>query len=399
MYQHMKRYFALLLALIMVWALPALALCEADVPAGEPLDFGEPTISSVTLTADHGQVIYPVVSGLTDEEYQSRINTLIFDRGKIGLRLSTLNTLGQDGWGLDVTYDHTLSDGILSLRISAKGQMENGRQGQEYATVNLDMKNQREITLEDIFADVEGAFAYMASVLEAEIAPTLSGHTENDGLLPIPRDLFSFTHDSILFHYPSSQLSMLSGYSGAFSFYYYELAPYLNLSPGSVLDRLSILPMEIGEETPAKVAALAAEGMLPGVPVSLGEGMPEVIGAYRQLADPDYYPGGRYFQLEDPAFRSIWIMTDAITTDYTHSTVNGIWAFRMNLWGIIIGETTMDAWRSALGQPESTVVLDEETAYSYWLVAGTSDYYTFGSYKLRLHADGDGVLYCMQLLK
>ena len=127
--------------------------------------------------------------------------------------------------------------------------------------------------------------------------------------------------------------------------------------------------------------------------------MTAVVDAYRQLTDPDYYPGGRFFHLEDPAFRDIYVMTDALTSGYESSQVNGIWAYRMNLYGICVGKTTMEQWREALGQPESSVTMDDAAAYEYWMVAGISDYYTMGAYKLRLHADESGSLYCLQLIK
>ena len=45
-----------------------------------------------------------------------------------------------------------------------------------------------------------------------------------------------------------------------------------------------------------------------------------------------------------------------------------------------------------LGEPETTLTVDEERAESWRIVPGTSDYYTFGDCRLRLHADENGVL-------
>ena len=59
----------------------------------------------------------------------------------------------------------------------------------------------------------------------------------------------------------------------------------------------------------------------------------------------------------------------------------------------------MDAWRAALGEPEATVVTGPELADSWRIVPGVSDYYTLGNYRLRLHADEEGVLRSVFLMQ
>ena len=100
--------------------------------------------------------------------------------------------------------------------------------------------------------------------------------------------------------------------------------------------------------------------------------------------------------LEDGAFRGVWILTDALTEDFDHSVVQGIRADNISLHGLCTGETTMEDWRELLsfdlGEPDTTLTVDENRAESWRIVPGTSDYYTFGDYRLRLHADENGVL-------
>ena len=96
--------------------------------------------------------------------------------------------------------------------------------------------------------------------------------------------------------------------------------------------------------------------------------------------------------LEDGAFRQVWILTDALTEAFDRSVVQGIRADRLNFRGLCTGHTTIDMWRDALGEPEATLTVDEARADSWRIVPGTSDYYTFGDCRLRLHADETGVL-------
>ena len=120
--------------------------------------------------------------------------------------------------------------------------------------------------------------------------------------------------------------------------------------------------------------------------------MQELIDRYALLTDPDIYEGGRMIALEDGAFRGVYILTDALTDDFDRSVVQGIRADRLNFWGLCTGDTTIDWWREVLGEPETTLVVAEERAESWRIVPGTSDYYTLGDYRLRLHADESGVL-------
>ena len=120
--------------------------------------------------------------------------------------------------------------------------------------------------------------------------------------------------------------------------------------------------------------------------------MQELIDRYALLTDPDIYEGGRMIALEDGAFRQVWILTDALTEEFDQSVVQGIRADRLNFFGLCTGTTTREAWRAALGDPETTLAVDEARAESWRIVPGTSDYYPFGDCRLRLHADEDGVL-------
>ena len=379
----------MLLSVLMIFSVQALAQQPDSVQ-----------VTPVKTENAFGSVTYPVLQGLSDAGAMDAINKVIFEKAQIQTRLDTLSRLTDGGWGLTVTYESSLTNNILSVAVSALGEMENGRMGQVYTALAFDLTSGRQLTSDDIFSDAQGAFTVMEQKLEDEVAPYLSGYMENDSLSPMPRDNFYLTPDYITFYYPQDQFSMLSGYSGGASFDYYELADSLNLSEGSPLSALGVISsLEITENTAGLVKAAVSEGFLPGIGAKIGDQLMDRLNQYRLLVEPDYYPGGRFFEVEAPEFRSIWLLTDALTESYDSNQVLGIRADRVNLYGISTGMTSIDAWREALGQPESTAGLDESTASDYRLPAGTSDYYTFGQNKLRLHADESGVLVSVQVLR
>ena len=355
-------------------------------------------LSPVVMQNEYGSVTYPTLSGYPT--VQDAVNKAIYDKAAIAARLETLNGLEADGWGLQVDYRSTLKSDVLSVLVSALGEMENGRMGQVYTSVSFDLATGKSIAAEDMFTDVEGAFSYMEGKLDEEVAPNLSGYTENDQLTPIPRDNFFLTLEGITFFYPQDQFSMLSGYSGGCSFYWYELADYLNLSEGSLLNKLDAGSyLTLSPDSAGPIQEAVKEGQLPGIDARIGENLTDVFDKYRLLVEPDYYPGGRFFEVEAPEFRSTWLLSDALTESYDASQVQGIRADRVNLYGLQPGVTTREDWQAVLGQPESTTELDEYSAEDYRLPAGTSDYYRFGDNRLLLHADETGTLVSVQLIK
>lgn len=357
-----------------------------------------PQLSPVAAKNDYGSVTYPTLSGYP--AVQDAVNQAIYDKAQVGVRLETLNGLNANGWGLQVDYRDTLQNGVLSVLVSALGEMENGRMGQMYTGLNFDLLTGKGIAVEDLFTDVDSAFIYMEGKLDEQVAPGLSGYMENDQLIPIPQDNFFLTPEGITFFYPQEQFSMLSGYSGGCSFFWYELKDYLNLGEGSPLAKLGAGDsLALSPDSAGRIQEAVKAGQLPGIDARIGENLTDVFAKYRLLVDPDYYPGGRFFELEAPEFRGVWLLSDALTESYDASQVQGIRADRVNLYGLQPNVTTREEWQAVLGQPESTTELDEYTAEDYRLPAGTSDYYRFGDNRLLLHADETGTLVSVQLIK
>lgn len=356
------------------------------------------TVQIVETVIGNHHIRYPQLTGMADETVQQAINDRVVEQAKITQRMVTLATLTPGGTGLDVDTQTYLSDGIFSAMISAKGVMENGRSGHEYTALCVELATGEPVTLEELFSDPEAAVSMMETTLETTYLDELSSYLTNSNLTPLPVDSFTLDADGITFYYPYQQFALLSEYSGAVQFTYDELAAYLRTDPDGLPARLNVLPVNRKDaEIQQAVAQSVSNGILPHISVSLGDDMTDVIAKDRLLREPDQYPGGRYYQLEAPAFREVLVLSDAIASGYENSKVQGLQSRRTNLFGIQTGITTRQEWLKILGEPDTTVDFDENLAYSYGFPAGTADYYQYGDHRLQLYADAEELLYAITL--
>jgi hypothetical protein len=356
------------------------------------------TVTDVVTALGENTVNYPQLEGMADTQTQQAINDAIVEQAKIAQRILTLSSLQDGGTGLTVGYEAYLGSSIFSTVISAKGILENGRAGQSYTALTFDLATGQQITLDALFTDVDEAVAYMETVLTDTYLDELSSYLENAELTPLPRDSFTLDADGITFYYPAKQFSLLSGYCGAAQFNYSELSDYLITDEDALPAWLGALPETLTDaEIRDRIEQTAAAGELPHVKAKLGDSVTDLVTKYRLLRQPDQYPGGRYFQLEAPAFRQVLVLTDALTSGWDNSTVNGIMSIRTDLYGLQTGVAERERWLAVLGDPDSTVAFDEELAYNYGLPIGTADYYTVGERQLMFYADESDVLYAVRL--
>ena len=391
------RYPALVLCLVFLFTICLPALGEQSEPDEVK---NVPTLTDVVYENEQGTITYPVFFGSNDPQVDMAVNVAIYSQGKIDQRINTLNALKKDGWGLEVSYQAFLKENLLSLVISALGDMGSGWNGQEYASITFDLLQGKAVTAQQLFLDADEAFTYMETILEEDLYPSLSGYMTHDALTPMPKNRFFIDDKGITFYYEPQKFSYLSGYSGSIHFLFSELEPYLNLKTGSVLSVIGIgETLSLSEKSLPLIEEAVKKGSLPQVPVAIGDPLPQIIEAHRLLSDPDNFPGGRFIHIEDPLFRDVWLMTDSLYQGYDQSIVQGIRTTRGNLSGLITGNTTQQEWQKVLGEPQSSIVIDEQTAYEYWLVPGTSDYYSYGDYQLRLHCDEQGLLACIMVIQ
>lgn len=349
-------------------------------------------ITDIRTQIGESVVAYPQLAGMADEAVQQAINDDIVLSSGVTDHLITLVTLAQPGASLTVDYKASFAqERYFSVVISVKGSKVGGqRDGHAYFVATYDLETGKRVTLDELFADVEKAVAAMEAIALDTLSDELNGYMEHSDILPLPRESFTLDADGITFWYPSDQFQLLSGYGGACQFWYEELEG-LWLHPQTQ----EMTDVQLAEA----VAQSVEKGQLPHIPVQMGQPLSEVTQAYRLLREPDAFPGGRYFVLEDPAFRSVLVLSDALAGDEANAVVEGIQLKRGGLHGLKIGQTSVQQWRAVLGTPEQTIAFSQNMAYDYDLPAGSYDVYRFGGNELRLHADENGLLCAVQICK
>lgn len=360
---------------------------------------GSPVVNDVGLDLLGSSVHYPQLSGLANPDAQSAVNAAIMERGCINDRLNRMAAVINTPVKLNVSYTYTLEGDVFSCAILADGAVENSRATQVWSAVNMNLFTGEEITLTDLFKDANEAVNFLYSYLNEQVSPELSAHLAAGSLTPLPEN-FTISPTGLTLYYDIDRFRTLSDKAGTVTILWSELREHLLLEEGSPLYDLQVerhIGPAIGDAE--YIRPDLADGAFPGIPAAIDQPMQELINRYALLTDPDMYEGGRMIALEDGAFRQVWLLTDALTEEFDQSVVQGIRADRLNFRGLCTGQTTIDAWREALGAPDTTLTVDEIRAESWRIVPGTSDYYTFGSCRLRLHADEDGVLRSVFLMK
>lgn len=359
-----------------------------------------PEAHDVALELLGSTLHYPQLTGLEDPAVESAVNEAIMAAGQINERITRMAALMNSPVKLDVSYVQTLAGNVYSCAILSDGAVETTRATQVWGAVTLDLTTGKAITLDDLFTDPAAARAGMEAYLLETVAPEQSAHLAAGELTPLP-ETFSLSPTGLTLYYPIDQFRTLSDKAGTVTLLWTELREYLDLSEGSPLAALGVAEALTLDRATAReaIAGALSEGGFPGIPAVIGQSVLELTDRYAQLTDNELCEAGRMFLLEDGAFRQVWIITDALTDRWNESAVNIIRTDRLNLHGLCTGSTTMAEWRAALGNPDATVATDAEMAESWRIVPGTSDYYLLGEYRLRLHADEQGVLRSVFLMK
>ncbi len=353
--------------------------------------FSQAMAQEITV-ASHGSqvgdsvIAYPQLSGMQEETIQEKINGDIVLSSNATQLMTKLFTLPK-GEKLEMTYEVCLlNDRVFSVLITQNGPKERGQTVRRWTALTYDLATGERLEMDQLFQDPDTAVAQMEEIAQRTLSEELTGYMEYSDILPLPLERFTLDETGITFWYEREQFSFFSGYAGACQFWYEEL------------DGLWVEDM-IPKRPESAIETAVAAGTLPNIPVAMGQRMADVIQAYRLLREPDQFPGGRYFVLEDPRFRQVLILSDALYGDYEQSVVEGIQLKRGAIGDLVIGTATQQEWRKLLGQPEQTVQVTEGMAYDYALPMGQYDVYHYGENELRLHADEQGVLCAVQLCK
>jgi len=339
---------------------------------------------------------YPVITGGGDEALLKEANDLVQEKCRIGEYLSRAAQLISGG-SLKTEWNGAVYGDVFSCAVSAAGALETTRTTHAWTAVNVDLRDGREITLEELFTDGDAAREQMEAYLEEFVAPDLSAHLQNSGLTPLP-ETFRLEPSGLTLLYPVGQLSTLSDRAGDIRIGWNVLRDELDLGEDSILYRLGAGDMIVlSGKSAEQLRKSAGEGGLTGIPVQIGDSMQEMTDRWHMLTDPDGFEGGRLFALEGGCFRGVYLMTDDLDRKWENSVVQGIRMDQGCLWGLCVGETPRSEWLAELGEPDGSTEVGEEKAEANRIVPGTCDYYRCGEYLLQLYSDEDGTLFSIVL--
>ena len=356
-------------------------------------------------------VCYPVLIATENPAAQAmaaKINGTIQENAHIPAYLQLLPAIQEGGTGLFMDYDmscpYTWADETdeklvcspyVSILFSARGKMLTGRPSQVYYPMTLNIKTGEPVAFEELFTDPDGAKAFIEAYLEEEAEPILSTYLENNQLFPVPYDRFFLDGcGNLILCYENSQLSFLSGDSGAVAFRYSELWDWLDTSPEGIPMAVLTSPEQYAER-PAPIAEQMDEFCMGAHPLygfgmegELGMSVEVLTDLYPQAADSEYYPDGACFEVETAVLRGTLILTDE-----AEERVTGILSNRADYFGIFTGKTALkDAEALMEREPSARLSVDETFAEMYRVCPGTMDVYSMDGYLFTLYADVNGVV-------
>ncbi|MDD4080025.1 MAG: hypothetical protein PHP02_01255 [Eubacteriales bacterium] len=367
------------------------SLMLANVPA---LAQGhEGAIKMVTEEAPGGRVTYPRLTGFENTFVQDSVNQAVLDLGGVQGHLDALAAFSSAIPGnLSVSSTAAIlpsaeGQGVFSVLVEAQGNLGFGPPSHRYMPLVFDLTTGQPVSCGDLFLDCDQARASIEEMLKERLDQELSNYLDMGDLFPFPLERFLLTENGISFFYPEQSMVWLSGKSAYIHFLYHELEGLLRLAEGDVLSRLSLQnDIKITDISRAAIDVAANLGALPGLPVSLGDGLSQVLETYPLLYDPEGFVAGEKYQLEDDRFRG----TIVISGDGRE--VTGLLSRRMNLFGLITGKTSMDEIMSVLGEPAGTFPLNLEAAGLYGVPAGAMLAYHYPNATLQLFVDDNNVL-------
>lgn len=382
MKQRMSRIFAgVLTLLILNTALPSLANTQLNMVREE---------------AGDSFVEYPQLAGMDNVFVRDAVNTAM--KSAVEQHLNTLGILQAGTAGsLQVSSQAMIwpsSDGhdLLAVLLTAQGRMPNGRLGFQQIPLQFDLANAQPVGPEAVFSNPPDAKVWIENYLQEEFADALSNYLDLDAITPFPLERLLITKTGITFFYPENSLTWLSGRSASIRFLFHELESSLNMKEGSCLDNLGIPDLlSVTNKTAQQIMDTAVQGSLPGLDASLGDLLVEVIERNKLQYDPEGFPDGEKYQLEDDRYRG----TVLISRD--NEQVYGILSSRMNLYGLITGRTEKEEAVEILGQPVASIPMDFAAAGLYGLPEGTLDSYLLGQNELRLYYTQEEILHSIWL--
>ncbi len=350
-------------------------------------------IDLVTQEAPGATVTYPQLSGLDNAFVQDSINQAILSAGGIQSHLDALAAFSAAMPGnLRVSSTAAIlaaekGQGLLSLVVEAEGNLGFGPPSHRYTPLLFSLDTGQLVSCEALFLDCEQARVSIEETLEERLGQELSNYRDRENLFPFPLERFALTQTGISFYYPERSMVWLSGKSAFIHFHYHELKELLRTEEGSLLSSLQpFKQLSLHEGSKADIEEMANSGGLPGLPVMLGDDLGQVLEAYPLLHDPEGFVTGEKYQLEDDRFRG------SLVISREGEAVTGILSRRMNLYGFITGQSTLEEIKSALGEPAGAFPLSAEAAGLYGVPSGEMLAYDYRDATLQLFINDNQVL-------
>lgn len=402
----MKRWIAAGLAALALT--PALALAEITVHGQTQSDgvnqvtrfFAEP----VGWADVEGERVLTTEAApeLSEEEQLAQETLLLQLNGQIDMvfsqaRAQQLYENAQSG-GRSVIHQTSFSyadDKLASLALLWDGMQPDGTQGVKPYTLSLDLTTGMPIAFDALFDDPDAAAAAMEAIIERDYLEEMNVYVEEADLLPLPRESFSFDETGLTVYYGDDRYRTYDGNGGYVTFYWYEIAAYIGEeSPVYALSR----PQEADAQ-----AIRYADGYFGGYRLlGLYEPLGKAMLAYNLTDEPDYTADSILYPLSAPQLRGMSVeIPKYAETEEEETPISAVRHSRISWHGLTTGETLREQIVELLGEPEATILYDEDDASDMMLEPGESLLYSCesscGSMVLEAHLDGDGVLSCIIL--
>lgn len=372
---HKPRFIIILSLMLALFILPAQA-AQVTLTRQES---GESFVEVPQVELSEAAAASGGVNALLMQAVSGHLNTLkVLQAGTAGtLRVTARTHLfeGVDGASL------------LSVLFSAEGRMPNGRPGHQTIPLMVDVNTGLKVEAGAFFTDTTQAEKTLEEISLDIFSQDLSNYLDLDALSPFPIERLLLSPEGLSFYYPDGGLTWLSGRAASITFYFHELEGLLNLGPDSLLTRLGVLDgLALTDTSRQSIFESVEQGRLPGLDARLGGDLESLTAENKLKYDPEGFPDAQSYSLEEDRYRGVLVLSK------DGQTVSGILARRMNLLGLVTGQTRREEALDVLGEPDAAVTMESGLASLYSLPEGQMDTYFADGNQLRLHYDAQGVL-------
>ncbi|MBP3524604.1 MAG: hypothetical protein J6M56_13725 [Clostridia bacterium] len=375
----------ILAAMAVALLLPACAQAAQIVMAIEEDEIGGSRLAVFSAAADTidtvpGQETQPdAVMMAIDAQIEARFAQ---QKAKVAINRGTVMQTGsvwQDGK-------------TASMALTWQGEQADGSDGCTSMGLTVNLETGEEILLHQLFSDWDGAQAAMETIITDDVLDGMSDYMEYGDLLPMPTDNYAFDDFGLTVYWPEDRYRYFDGTSGSVTFYWHELADYIDEN-----SPVCALAHPDAQYNASEIEALCMSGEVTSMlTLKLGELLGDTAGRYR-LADPDYTTDALVYPLECMRGFAVEIPKYA-ETEEEQTPVSAVRASRVSMAGMLTtGKTTEQEVRALLGEPAREQDYDEDEAFDAMLPPGRSLLYEIAGRVLQAHFDERGVLACVIL--